>query len=81
MPLDADLAALCQYRIAGEPGAPGLRRGRQLSLTIMPGLARRAISSVISRTTPLHEIDVSGTAARHFRVTSSTAPTHPEPRA
>ncbi len=38
-----------------------------LSLTIMPGLPRLAIRSISSRTTRLPEIDVSGTAARHFR--------------
>lgn len=43
-----------------------------LSLTIMPGLPRQAISLESSRTTRLPEIEVSGTAARHSRVTSST---------
>src|SRR5260221_14164842 len=38
----------------------------------MPGLPRRWISVVSSRATRLAEIDVSGTAARHSRVTSST---------
>lgn len=38
----------------------------------MPSLPRRLISSVNSRTTRLPEIEVSGMAARHSRVTSST---------
>lgn len=38
----------------------------------MPGLPRLAISVVSSRPTRLPEIDVSGIAARHSRVTSST---------
>jgi len=43
-----------------------------LSETIMPGLPRRAINVVSSRATRFPEIDVSGIAARHSRVTSST---------
>jgi hypothetical protein len=43
-----------------------------LSLTIMPSLSRRAMSSVHSHTTRCPEIDMSGTAARHSLVTSST---------
>ncbi|ESW80505.1 hypothetical protein X772_25065 [Mesorhizobium sp. LSJC280B00] len=38
----------------------------------MPGLPRRAISSVSSRATRRPEIEVSGIAAKHSRVTSST---------
>src|SRR5215210_4729554 len=43
-----------------------------LSETIIPGLPRRAINGVSSRATRLPEIEVSGIAARHSRVTSST---------
>ncbi len=43
-----------------------------LSETIMPGLPRLVISAVSSRATRRPEIDVSGIAARHSRVTSST---------
>src|SRR5271170_1441795 len=43
-----------------------------LSETIMPGLPRRSISAVSSRATRRPEIEVSGIAARHSRVTSST---------
>jgi hypothetical protein len=43
-----------------------------LSLTIIFGAPRMAIRSPSSRTTRLPEIDVSTTAARHSRVTSST---------
>ena len=43
-----------------------------LSETIMPGLPRRPMSAVSSRATRLPEIEVSGIAARHSRVTSST---------
>lgn len=42
------------------------------SLTIIPGLPRRSISALNSRATRRHEIEVSGIAARHSRVTSST---------
>ena len=42
------------------------------SETIMPGLPRRSISAVGSRATRRSEIEVSGIAARHSRVTSST---------
>ena len=41
-------------------------------MTIMPGLPRRSISAVSSRATRRPEIEVSGIAARHSRVTSST---------
>ena len=40
--------------------------------TIMSGLSRRPINSVSSRETRRLEIEVSGSAARHSRVTSST---------
>jgi putative transposase len=43
-----------------------------LSKTIMPGLPRRSISTVSSRATRRPGIEVSGIAARHSRVTSST---------
>lgn len=43
-----------------------------LSLTIIPGLPRSAIRSASSRTSLRPEIEVSGTARRHSRVTSST---------
>ena len=43
-----------------------------LSETIMPGLPRRLINAVSSRATRRPEIEVSGIAARHSRVTSST---------
>ena len=43
-----------------------------LSETIMPGLPRRSINAVSSRATRRPEIEVSGIAARHSRVTSST---------
>ncbi len=43
-----------------------------LSLTIIPGFPRRSISAVSSRATRRPEMDVSGIAARHSRVTSST---------
>jgi hypothetical protein len=43
-----------------------------LSETIMPGLPRRSIKTVSSRATRRPEIEVSGIAARHSRVTSST---------
>lgn len=43
-----------------------------LSLTIIPGLPRRSIRAVSSRATRCPEIEVSGIAARHSRVTSST---------
>lgn len=64
MPLDPGLAApfSTAFEVSSVP----------LSLTIMPGLPRTAISLVNSRTTRLPEIKVSGTAARHSRVTSST---------
>lgn len=42
------------------------------SETIMPGLPRREIRSVSSRATRRPDIDVSGIAARHSRVTSSS---------
>jgi hypothetical protein len=42
------------------------------SKTIMSGLPRRMIRSVSSRATRRPEIDVSGMAARHSRVTPST---------
>src|SRR5690606_26751888 len=42
------------------------------SETIMSGLPRRLIRSVSSRATRRPEIDVSGIAAKHSRVTSST---------
>jgi hypothetical protein len=38
----------------------------------MPGLPRWSIKAVSSRATRFPEIEVSGTAARHSRVTSST---------
>lgn len=44
----------------------------QVSETIIPGLPRRSISAVSPRATRRPEIDVSGIAARHSRVTSST---------
>src|SRR6201990_3475619 len=43
-----------------------------LSETIMPGLPRRLINAVSSRATRRPEIEVSGIAAKHSRVTSST---------
>ena len=43
-----------------------------LSETIMQGLPRRLINAVSSRATRRPEIEVSGIAARHSRVTSST---------
>jgi hypothetical protein len=43
-----------------------------LSETIIPGLPRCSISVVSSRATRRPEIEVSGIAARHSRVTSST---------
>src|SRR5277367_549561 len=43
-----------------------------LSETIMPGLPGRSINAVSSRATRRPEIEVSGIAARHCRVTSST---------
>ena len=43
-----------------------------LSETIMPGRPRRSISAASSRATRLPDIEVSGIAARHSRVTSST---------
>jgi hypothetical protein len=43
-----------------------------LSETIMPGLPCRSINAVSSRATRRPEIEVSGIAARHSRVTSST---------
>jgi len=43
-----------------------------LSETIMPGLPRRPINAVSSRATRAPEMDVSGIAAKHSRVTSST---------
>ena len=43
-----------------------------LSETIMSGLPRRSIKTVSSRATRRPEIEVSGIAARHSRVTSST---------
>src|ERR1700733_14179055 len=43
-----------------------------LSDTIIPGLPRRLINAVSSRATRRPEIEVSGIAARHSRVTSST---------
>ena len=43
-----------------------------LSLTTILGLPRVSISFVSSRATRLPEIEVSGIAARHSRVTSST---------
>ena len=43
-----------------------------LSETIMLGLPRRSIKTVSSRATRRPEIDVSGIAAKHSRVTSST---------
>jgi hypothetical protein len=43
-----------------------------LSETIMPGLPRASMSAVSSRATRLPEIEASGIAARHSRVTSST---------
>jgi len=46
-----------------------------------PGLPRLAISSVSSRTTRRPEIDVSGTAVRHSRVTSFDHVEHAEPPA
>jgi hypothetical protein len=52
-----------------------------LSLTIMPGLLCTAINSASSRTTRLPDIEVSGTAARHSRVTSSTTLSTLEPAA
>ena len=42
-----------------------------LSLTIMPGLPRRAINARISRTARFPDSEVSGMAARHSLVTSS----------
>ncbi len=64
MPLDADLAAPCQHGVAGE--------FRPIVADDHAGLPRRSISAVSSRTTRRPEIDVSGTAARHSLVTSST---------
>ncbi len=43
-----------------------------LSLTIIPGLPRRSTSVVSSLATRRPEIDVSGIAAKHSPVTSST---------
>ena len=43
-----------------------------LSETIIWGLPRTSMSTVSSRATRLLEIEVSGIAARHSRVTSST---------
>jgi hypothetical protein len=43
-----------------------------LSVTIICGLPRLPMSTVNSRATRLPEIEVSGIAARHSRVTSST---------
>lgn len=43
-----------------------------LSRTIMPGVPRMAINSLSSLTTCVPEIEASGTAATHSRVTSST---------
>jgi hypothetical protein len=43
-----------------------------LSETIIPGLPRCSISVVSSRATRRPEMEVSGIAARHSRVTSST---------
>src|ERR1700733_6333845 len=39
---------------------------------VMPGLPRRSINAVSSRATRRPEIEVSGIAAKHSRVTSST---------
>jgi hypothetical protein len=51
-----------------------LRRDRQAGMprSIIFGLPRSAIRSINSRTTRLPEIDVSSTARKHSRVTSST---------
>ena len=55
------------------PGEHGVRgKLGPLSETIMPGLPRRLINAVSSRATRRPEIEVSGIAARHSRVTSST---------
>jgi hypothetical protein len=43
-----------------------------LSLTIILGAPRSVIRSASSRTTRLPDIDVSSTARKHSRVTSST---------
>ena len=51
------------------------------SETTIPGLPRRRISIDSSRTTRLPEIDVSGIAAKHSRVTSSTKFENAEPPA
>ena len=50
----------------------GWRSNVPLSQTIMPGLPRRPISAESSRATRAPEKDVSGIAAKHSRVTSST---------
>ena len=49
-----------------------ISRHRTLSLSIMSCLARRCIRSPNSRATRRPEIEVSGMAVRHVRVTSST---------
>src|SRR5690606_27329973 len=69
MPLHADR---CRRVETCWPKPAAASRHRTLSLTIMPGLPRCAISSVNSRTTLRPEIEDSGTAARHSLVTSST---------
>ena len=73
-PAIIELAAL-----TGTCQSSGLRRMRTLQVnsvplseTIMPGLPRRSISAVSSRATRSPEIEMSGIAARHSRVTSST---------
>ena len=62
-----DLVLYCfQLKIAFEVNSV------PLSDTIIRGLPRRSMSAVSSRATRLPEIEVSGIAARHSRVTSST---------
>ena len=60
-----DVCSCCQARMAFEVSSV------PLSDTIIRGLPRSSMSVVSSRATRLPEIEVSGMAARHSRVTSS----------
>lgn len=74
---DDDACALVEFaeKMAQQRTARGAERQVRsvlLSLTLMPGLPRRSIRRPSSRATRCPESDVSGIAARHSRVTSST---------
>lgn len=59
--------------VLGTPAQDGVRsQFRAVSLTVILGFPRHSIRIVSSRATRRPDIDVSGIAARHSRVTSST---------